>query len=526
MSGEEPPDLPSIPEGEPLAPAPGSSVLDLEGPEPPRSTFLDRVIGAISPSGPRRTDPDTSDLAFDEFGHLISSPSEGPSAADRRAQQEAAERRRRIQALLTAHLETRPTRPPTSRTMGTVINPYAAPINLGDRTGIAPCNKGAEPLPSKFDGTPAQLPTFLAELKTRSDKCDLTAILTIDCAGTNYNLLSQHGNISLTHVNAAARTRQEHVTASTITVPQAQAVIKHRMLFECITSSLTAQCTKNLTGILGNLNQDGTVLLFHLISKAHVTTVLATRDTLQDIKSMDFKDYKYDIKRVHGQFDIYMSQLVAANAGPDELNQIVMLFDIYRTNKSNDTFQRYIDDLESDWSRSVITTPAELREKVETHINQMIRRGTWKPTRRTQPQEPTALTTDGGKPPARPTSTSTTDKAAAIEKLKAKNPKWKFDRSKSSSTTFTNNGKTHNWCTGPGHYGVGMWVIHKPGECTGAAKPPSSTQANATEASTSSTKTRKSKKAFKAHIAQVLSDSNQFGDDVTSLVSKIAEAYE
>ena len=31
------------------------------------------------------------------------------------------------------------------------------------------------------------------------------------------------------------------------------------------------------------------------------------------------------------------------------------------------------------------------------------------------------------------------------------------------------NGKEYHWCTGPGHNGIRMWVIHEPGTCTKAS---------------------------------------------------------
>ena len=57
------------------------------------------------------------------------------------------------------------------------------------------------------------------------------------------------------------------------------------------------------------------------------------------------------------------------------------------------------------------------------------------------------------------------DSKETQEKKKA--AKWKYDKSLSSTNELTKNNKTYNWCTGPGHNGTGMWVLHKPGTCTG-----------------------------------------------------------
>ena len=51
---------------------------------------------------------------------------------------------------------------------------------------------------------------------------------------------------------------------------------------------------------------------------------------------------------------------------------------------------------------------------------------------------------------------------------KSTNNKWKNNCSMSSSNELKKNGKLYKWCTGPGHNGVGMWVVHEPGTCTKA----------------------------------------------------------
>ena len=78
----------------------------------------------------------------------------------------------------------------------------------------------------------------------------------------------------------------------------------------------------------------------------------------------------------------------------------------------------HVDNLESDWSRGIITTPAELRTKVETYINTLIRNKQWKSTH-PAPTQPTALVTDETAKP-RTSGKQTIDKDA-IAMLKAKN---------------------------------------------------------------------------------------------------------
>ena len=187
----------------------------------------------------------------------------------------------------------------------------------------------------------------------------------------------------------------------------------------------------------------------------------------------------------------------------------------------NPTFIRHIENLESDWSRGVITTPAELRENVKSYINTLKRNKQWKATKPAANQ-PTALVADG-KDKKDSSGTGKSDKEA-IEGLKSRNAAWKFDKKQSQSNKLSKNGKDYQWCTGPGHQRVGMWVLLEPGKCTGSrGKSGSDPQANTSEAGGSSGNSGKKAK-FKANIAQILSSANTFGDDVSALVDKITKA--
>ena len=44
------------------------------------------------------------------------------------------------------------------------------------------------------------------------------------------------------------------------------------------------------------------------------------------------------------------------------------------------------------------------------------------------------------------------------------------NRSLSTTKLLERNDKTYKWCTGPGHGGTGMWVLHEPGSCTDYGK--------------------------------------------------------
>ena len=360
-----------------------------------------------------------------------------------------------------------------------------------------------------------------------------TNILTIEDDGhTPRHMIMHHGSLTQANVdmgvteqkNNAAKPRPPAV--GHIMEAEAQTIIKSKMLFNCLRESLTNMYLTSLTVILPTMEEDGPKFLYYMITKTHVTMVLSTRDLLEDINTLDFKKHQYDVLKLHAAFNSLVAQLMVNKAEPLELNQMMYLLQAYKTNSSKETFLRHVDNLESDWSRGVITMPAELRTKVKTYINTLIQNKQWKSTRPV-PTQPTALVTDETAKPG--ASGKQTDDKDAIAKLKAKNAAWKFDRSKSSGKTYTKNEKTYHWCTGPGHSKVGMWVIHEPGTCTGSTKPKGNTpQANTAETGTGTSGTQRNgtKKAqFKAHIAQVLASANTFGDDATDLVNKILSEY-
>ena len=410
--------------------------------------------------------------------------------------------------------------------MATTINPYAGNLDLADRTGITLFNKGSESLTTKFDGSPKNLQPFLAELRARANECNWQAILTIaDTGGTNRNLLTEHGFLTQANVDVGVAARTAIVANAGRSEANAQLVIRSQMMHNCIKASLTPAYLKTIINILPSFTQDGPKFIYYIITNTHVESILSTRDLLQDLGNLDLKKFGYNIKKLHAEVDHLVAQLKANKAEPDDLTIMMHLIAAYRTNSTNTQFLQHVANLESDWSRAVITTSTQLRTQCETHVNTMIRNGNWRAQQRAPKPEPTALTTDGTKP----SPTGTQDPQDAIAKLKSKNAAWKFKRSESTDTTLTKNGKTYHWCTGPGHQKVGMWVIHQPGTCNASTtkRTPGNPQAHATtQSGTQPTQGRKGKNKFKAHLAQVLANHNTFGDDTSEILKEIMDKYE
>ena len=84
----------------------------------------------------------------------------------------------------------------------TTISPYAGPINLTQRTGLALYQKGCEALPIKFDGLAKSLPSFLAALNLRATMCQWTNILMIEDDGhTPRHMITHHGTLTQANVD-------------------------------------------------------------------------------------------------------------------------------------------------------------------------------------------------------------------------------------------------------------------------------------------------------------------------------------
>ena len=103
----------------------------------------------------------------------------------------------------------------------------AAPIDYTTQAGQAMYSQATEKLPYLFRGKESSLPTFLQALRNRADAAGWEDIFTItigaDGAGNaiNRNLLTQYGEITLTHVrdNAAADYIGQQVRNAQISQP-------------------------------------------------------------------------------------------------------------------------------------------------------------------------------------------------------------------------------------------------------------------------------------------------------------------
>ena len=113
----------------------------------------------------------------------------------------------------------------------------------------------------------------------------------------------------------------------------------------------------------------------------------------------------------------------------------------------------------------MITTAEELMAKADAKYMELKDMGTWS-KRGVKDEQIIALTTQVKALQEQKKLHQPNKSQPNEDKIKSQIPKWKYDKSLSTSNELKRNGKIYKWCTGPGHEGKGMWVIHDPGSCT------------------------------------------------------------
>ena len=298
---------------------------------------------------------------------------------------------------------------------------------------------------------------------------------------------------------------------------------------------MSGKYKKSLSAILPEMHQDGIRLLWCILSHVSANTCLTARDLKLKLQGLDPKDYGSNIKTMHNSFDVVCSRIASANDTVSNTDKMIYLFEAYKKIE-NQKFQINVSVLEAQWSNGTLTTPEELRTQIETHYNALVATKSWtfekkaakkRGTRnRSAPEgEATALAADG-------------DNVEELKReFKERHESWKFTR-RSGQTTLEKNNKTWKWCTGPGHFGLGMWVAHEPSSCTnrntgrggrgrGNPTPGRGTETagrgtQPTAAHARGLRTNVARDAFRAHVTSTLQDSNgSFGDDVTPLIDSV-----
>ena len=382
----------------------------------------------------------------------------------------------------------------------------------------------------------------------RAQQCSWGNILQRQIHGEDRNLLEHHGLFLNAHIEDSKLRYQAYTgrpnvyynqlvptldvgTPARRTYEEGTRIVQATQhLFNCITKSLTQGYKKTLAKKLPKYQEDGVALLWDILQECPTTTHTHRRNLISDLRNAELKQHKYSPVEYHKYVDEVKGELQAQGHDLSDDDQIIYLFDTYKKH-THKKWDIHITNVESKWCDGTFTTPRQIRESIEQYYNMLVVNKEWhgKTSSTTTNNRSSQREKNATALPADDKTSSTDDDK--IARFKKKHAAWKFDKSLSNTNKLTKNGKTYIWCKGPGHFGIGMWVLHEKGSCTNAGKPEG--QANATDTSrntnnnTSNTSTSQPKKklnhsTFKAMLTEQLTQANTFGDDLTELVNAIA----
>ena len=346
---------------------------------------------------------------------------------------------------------------------GIITSPWQGELDLNTKRGKALWDEGIKPIDIKFTGQGKDLVRFLALVTNHVSKCLWHGITTIN----GKNLLTQYGEITKLEVELARTMRR---MAPIITLADARPQINALMFFHFVYNSLGPLPQKKLNTRLAQIDQDGPLLLKMVLDDTFIATNASTFTIKEQFYDLHLKKYKWNVQMLNQDVREKCADLKAAGQASHETDLIIALFRAYTTS-TNKEFKNSVLFWKNEWNANAFASAEELMTRADAKYVELRSMGTWGRKSGADDQI-VALTArvdqlmDGTK-----TKTVETQQGNQGKKKRKETPQWKFDKTLSAGSTLDKNGKTYHWCKGPGHKGVPMWTIHKPGTC-GEAKGP------------------------------------------------------
>ena len=110
------------------------------------------------------------------------------------------------------------------------------------------------------------------------------------------------------------------------------------------------------------MGEDGTYLLYHIIADTQSTASTASRNALNAIVTINFKENGWDISRLHTSFDSFVATLVVAGEEPTNSMQLLYLMNAYRANSDNEDWIAHVCNMDLQITLQTITDMAQLQE--------------------------------------------------------------------------------------------------------------------------------------------------------------------
>ena len=349
--------------------------------------------------------------------------------------------------------------PPPVPPQRILLTPWDGEIDLTTRHGQRMWEEGIEAMDRKFTGTAKDLPRFMGDLKVRVLKCRYNYIVRFG----NLSLLSDHGQIPLTTVRDARDAYK--AKGAPATLAEAQEGIHRLMMFHFLYDSLENYPLKKIQNQLDDINEDGPMLLKVILKSTFTATNATTFSIKEKLFNLDMKRYKHNVQALNQDVREKMVDLVAAGHRADDTELVINLFRAYNTS-TNEDFKTAVAFWRNQWETNEFTDPEVLMEKADEKYTSLRDFGSWG-KKSAKDEQIVALTSQikslkDGASSKQKKGTGGGNKGSSDTEHKLS---WKKDRSLSTTQELERNDKTYKWCTGPGHGGTAMWVLHDPGTC-------------------------------------------------------------
>ena len=337
-----------------------------------------------------------------------------------------------------------------------LISPWQGTIDLSTKAGKSLWDEGITPLDNKFSGLGKDVVRFLADVKNRVDKCEWLEIISF---GPNRDLINDHGKITKQEVINARDARD---LATVTTLDEARPQINARMMFYFLYDSLGTVPQKKISTRLASIEQDGPLLLKLVLDDTFIATTAATFTIKENFYDLNLKRYKWNVELMNQDVSEKMVDLKAAGHESDQTDVIIALFRAYNTS-TNEEFKQSCNFWKNEWKSGIWSKTDELMQRANEKYMELRRMGTWG-KRANKDEQYVALNAKINELVKDKDSSGSKGGTGKEGEGKSNAPKWKFDRSLSTTNTYERNEKKYHWCDGPGH--KPMWVIHDPGSCT------------------------------------------------------------
>ncbi|KAL7575398.1 hypothetical protein ACA910_007306 [Epithemia clementina (nom. ined.)] len=352
-------------------------------------------------------------------------------------------------------------------------------------------HKAIAPMEELFDRTPEKIHVFLANVADKARQYNWDAILTVSMAPNTFHLITEYGQVTQAQVRAHTTT----YVGTQMRNAQNSDMLYH-FLMALLTSSFKCQVLLHGEDYTVTANAvtvpDGPSLLKLLVSLTYIDTRATAshiRTTLVDM-AHQLETYGGDITKFNNWVKLQVERLAARGQQAGDL--LTYLWKAYAS-APDPKFVKYLDDLKDEYEDGRANYSAqEVMNLAENKYKARIQNGEW--ARLSDEQaEIVALTAqvetlkkNWAKPKGSPVKAIGTVKPNVKPALKpgAKKPEkskakaagklppapWKLVAPGATEPkTKTKDGKEFHWCKN--HDGNGMWVRHKPDECTNKAHP-------------------------------------------------------